>query len=149
MDVAQCDAPAAQRTTLADSIGVRADACGHGKLGGLLSGKLGDNRFLVRSVPSPCSPCSSSPDAPRAGHVAVSPAHPALGRPPLPERAWLLPGGAGSTQAASNQPTDGRHDCMCARRYLMRRTGAAFVMTRSASAGSSQDRCALGSARHQ
>ena len=92
---------------------------------------------------------SSSPDAPRAGHVAVSPAHPALGRPPLPERAWLLPGGAGSTQAASNQPTDGRHDCMCARRYLMRRTGAAFVMTRSASAGSSQDRCASGSAHHQ
>ena len=41
------DAP--QRSTLATCIGVRADACGHGKLGGLLSGKLGNNRFLVRS----------------------------------------------------------------------------------------------------
>ena len=49
MEATQCDAP--QRSTLATCIGVQADACGHGKLGGLLSGKLGDNRFLVRIVP--------------------------------------------------------------------------------------------------
>ena len=36
MEVTQCDAP--QRSTLATCIGVQADACGHGKLGGLLSG---------------------------------------------------------------------------------------------------------------
>ena len=43
------DAP--QRSTLATCIGVRADACGHGKLGGLLSGKLGYNRYLVHCSP--------------------------------------------------------------------------------------------------
>ena len=76
MDLAQCVAPAAQRTTLADSIGVRADACGHGKLGGLLSGKLGDNRFLVRSVPSPRSPWQFVTRCPHAR--ATSPYRPRI-----------------------------------------------------------------------
>ncbi len=48
MELTQSDGPGAQRSTLATCIGVRADAWGHGKLGGLLSGKLGDNRYLVR-----------------------------------------------------------------------------------------------------
>ena len=50
MDLAQRDG-GAQRRTLATCIGVKADAEGHGKLGGLLSGKLGDNRYLVHSSP--------------------------------------------------------------------------------------------------
>ena len=52
MDAPQRDEPGAQRSTLATAIGVKADAWGHGKLGGLLSGKLGDNRYLVRVTPA-------------------------------------------------------------------------------------------------
>ena len=33
--------------TLANVLGMPSDAKGHGKLGGLLSGKLGDNRYEV------------------------------------------------------------------------------------------------------
>ena len=50
MDLAQRDG-GAQRRTLATCIGVKADAEGHGKLGGLLSGKLGYNRYLVHCSP--------------------------------------------------------------------------------------------------
>ena len=35
------------RVSLAARLGLAADAKGHGKLGGLLGGKLGDNRFKV------------------------------------------------------------------------------------------------------
>ena len=94
MDVAQCDAPAAQRTTLADSIGVRADACGHGKLGGLLSGKLGDNRFLVRSSVQPVAVRHLMPHA-----RAVSPYRPRI----LRSGAHLCPSAPGCFREAPVQ----------------------------------------------
>ena len=44
------DSPLLGTATLASSLGLRNDAKGHGHLGGLLSGKLGANRFEVRRV---------------------------------------------------------------------------------------------------
>ena len=38
-------------TTLADALGMPTGARGHGHLGGLLSGRLGDNRYEVRMCP--------------------------------------------------------------------------------------------------
>ena len=81
MEVTQCDAP--QRSTLATCIGVQADACGHGKLGGLLSGKLGDNRFLVRIVPRSVGRHLIPPSSSLATMSPTSsPAPPAPGAPP-------------------------------------------------------------------
>ena len=81
MEATQCDAP--QRSTLATCIGVQADACGHGKLGGLLSGKLGDNRFLVRIVPRSVGRHLIPPSSSLATMSPTSsPAPPTPGAPP-------------------------------------------------------------------
>ena len=42
--------------TLANVLGMPSDAKGHGKLGGLLSGKLGDNRYEVGRARFACAP---------------------------------------------------------------------------------------------
>ena len=109
--------------TLANVLGMPSDAKGHGKLGGLLSGKLGDNRYEVGRARFACAPLLRRRRHRRRRQYrsrGLFSQHPPL----CGLRSTLLSRPDWTSPFASRRPP--------ARRWATRLTAAASAMTRSA-----------------